>query len=102
MPVPLILSLFVSCNGFIPGPVPAGIYGNNIVPYSNYVITLITFLAFMPSRLTETIISIAAKIHYGTSLSNVALLHGTAESLLILTNLFIVLGSVEEAGQGHG
>jgi hypothetical protein len=37
-------------------------------------------------------ISIAAKIHYGTSLSNVDLLHGTAESLLTLTNLFIVLG----------
>ncbi|TVU20266.1 hypothetical protein EJB05_36469 [Eragrostis curvula] len=49
----------VSCNGFIPGAVPAGIY---------------------------------AKIHYGTSLSNVDWLHGTAESLLTLTNLFIVLG----------
>jgi hypothetical protein len=46
----------------------------------------------MPSRLTQTMISIAAKIHYGTSLSNVDLLHGTAESLLTLTNLFIVLG----------
>ncbi|XP_037427475.1 uncharacterized protein LOC119292918 isoform X2 [Triticum dicoccoides] len=33
-----------------------------------------------------------AKVHYGTSLSNVDLLHGTAESLLTLTNLFIVLG----------
>ncbi|XP_047045070.1 uncharacterized protein LOC124649493 isoform X3 [Lolium rigidum] len=32
------------------------------------------------------------KVHYGTSLSNVDLLHGTAESLLTLTNLFIVLG----------
>uniref|UniRef100_A0A0A9G523 DUF3593 domain-containing protein n=1 Tax=Arundo donax TaxID=35708 RepID=A0A0A9G523_ARUDO len=32
------------------------------------------------------------KIHYGTSLSNVDWLHGTAESLLTLTNLFIVLG----------
>ncbi|KAK3134787.1 hypothetical protein QOZ80_5BG0410710 [Eleusine coracana subsp. coracana] len=35
---------------------------------------------------------IYAKIHYGTSLSNVDWLHGTAESLLTLTNLFIVLG----------
>uniref|UniRef100_A0ACD5U096 Uncharacterized protein n=1 Tax=Avena sativa TaxID=4498 RepID=A0ACD5U096_AVESA len=35
---------------------------------------------------------IYAKVHYGTSLSNVDLLHGTAESLLTLTNLFIVLG----------
>ncbi|KAL6848911.1 hypothetical protein ACP4OV_021494 [Aristida adscensionis] len=32
------------------------------------------------------------KVHYGTSLSNVDWLHGTAESLLTLTNLFIVLG----------
>ncbi|XP_047094664.1 uncharacterized protein LOC124707046 isoform X2 [Lolium rigidum] len=35
---------------------------------------------------------IYAKVHYGTSLSNVDLLHGSAESLLTLTNLFIVLG----------
>jgi hypothetical protein len=34
----------------------------------------------------------AAKVHYGTSLSNVDWLHGGAESLLTLTNLFIVLG----------
>ncbi|KAL5202498.1 hypothetical protein ABZP36_013450 [Zizania latifolia] len=32
------------------------------------------------------------KVHYGTSLSNVDWLHGSAESLLSLTNLFIVLG----------
>lgn len=31
-------------------------------------------------------------MHYGTSLSNVDWLHGGAESLLALTNLFIVLG----------
>jgi len=35
---------------------------------------------------------IYAKIHYGTSLANVDWLHGSAESLLTLTNLFIVLG----------
>ncbi|KAJ1689638.1 hypothetical protein LUZ63_013793 [Rhynchospora breviuscula] len=35
---------------------------------------------------------IYAKLHYGTSLSNVDWLHGSAESLLTLTNLFIVLG----------
>ncbi|KAK3228008.1 hypothetical protein Dsin_007870 [Dipteronia sinensis] len=33
-----------------------------------------------------------AKVHYGTSLSNIDWLHGGAESLLSLTNLFIVLG----------
>ncbi|XP_019151215.1 PREDICTED: uncharacterized protein LOC109147979 [Ipomoea nil] len=35
---------------------------------------------------------IYAKVKYGTSLSNVDWLHGGAESLLTLTNLFIVLG----------
>ncbi|KAK9275969.1 hypothetical protein L1049_023245 [Liquidambar formosana] len=35
---------------------------------------------------------IYAKLHYGTSLSNVDWLHGGAESLLTLTNLFIVIG----------
>ena len=34
----------------------------------------------------------AAKVTYGTSLANVDFLHGTAESLLTFTNLFIVLG----------
>lgn len=33
-----------------------------------------------------------AKLQYGTSLSNVDWLHGGAESLLTLTNLFIVMG----------
>ncbi|GAA0184599.1 hypothetical protein Leryth_001681 [Lithospermum erythrorhizon] len=35
---------------------------------------------------------IYAKVQYGTSLSNVDYLHGGAESLLTLTNLFIVMG----------
>ncbi|KAL9253502.1 hypothetical protein AKJ16_DCAP00859 [Drosera capensis] len=35
---------------------------------------------------------IYAKVHYGTSLSNVDWLHGGAESLLTLSNLFVVLG----------
>lgn len=35
---------------------------------------------------------LTAKVHYGTSLSNVDWLHGGAESLLTLTNLFVVLG----------
>lgn len=35
---------------------------------------------------------IYAKTHYGTSLANVDWLHGSAESLLTVTNLLIVLG----------
>ena len=34
----------------------------------------------------------SAKTHYGTSLANVDWLHGTAESLLTVTNVLIVLG----------
>ena len=33
-----------------------------------------------------------AKVNYSTSLANVDWLHGGAESLLTLTNIFIVLG----------
>jgi Protein of unknown function (DUF3593) len=33
-----------------------------------------------------------AKIQYGTTLANVDWLHGGAESMLTLTNLFIVIG----------
>ncbi len=35
---------------------------------------------------------IYAKLHYNTSLANVDWLHGTAESLLTVTNFFIVMG----------
>ncbi|KAK2385219.1 1-acyl-sn-glycerol-3-phosphate acyltransferase [Trifolium repens] len=47
---------------------------------------------------------IYAKVHYGTSLSNVDWLHGGAESLLTLTNLFIVLGlreGIRKAGNSE-
>ena len=54
-------------------------------------------LLFLPMRslrrfLTMVFLVETAKVHYGTSLSNVDWLHGGAESLLTLTNLFIVLG----------
>ena len=44
-----------------------------------------------------------AKTHYGTSLANVDWLHGTAESLLTVTNILIVLGlrrAFSEAADG--
>ncbi|KAF3782589.1 hypothetical protein EJ110_NYTH33908 [Nymphaea thermarum] len=44
-------------------------------------------------RITGTVpAGIYAKINYGTSLSNVDWLHGGAEFLLTLTNLFVVIG----------
>ncbi|KAK8933561.1 hypothetical protein KSP39_PZI016016 [Platanthera zijinensis] len=61
------LTFCCSCtDGFLfIHPVPAGIYGK---------------------------LFLSAKLQYGTSLANVDWLHGGAESLLALTNLFIVLG----------
>lgn len=44
---------------------------------------------------------IYAKVHYGTSLSNVDWLHGGAESLLTLSNLFVVLGLRQSLRNGQ-
>lgn len=46
-------------------------------------------LAFVAATIPA---GIYAKLRYGTSLANVDWLHGGAESLLTVTNLFIVLG----------
>ncbi|XP_047970550.1 uncharacterized protein LOC125213842 [Salvia hispanica] len=46
-------------------------------------------LAFVAAAIPA---GIYAKVHYGKSLANVDWLHGGAESLLMLTNLFIVVG----------
>eukprot|EP00271_Cylindrocystis_brebissonii_P016037 TRINITY_DN39182_c0_g1_i1.p1 TRINITY_DN39182_c0_g1~~TRINITY_DN39182_c0_g1_i1.p1 ORF type:complete len:347 (+),score=17.75 TRINITY_DN39182_c0_g1_i1:159-1199(+) len=60
-------------------------------------------LAFVAATIPA---GIYAKVHYGTSLSNVDYLHGGAESLLSITNLCIVLGlrralrTEEEATEG--
>ncbi|MCL7029606.1 hypothetical protein MKW94_009325 [Papaver nudicaule] len=45
---------------------------------------------------------IYAKMNYGTNLANVDWLHGGAESLLTLTNLFIVLGLREALRKPKG
>lgn len=55
------------------------------------------FFTYFPTNIfilptTSTFHFRTAKVHYGTSLSNVDWLHGGAESLLTLTNIFIVLG----------
>jgi hypothetical protein len=88
MSVPLIVSMLFHAPVFIPGAVPAGIYGNCAIKFSPSLYSCL----YTRCALIDTIISIAAKVHYGTSLSNVDWLHGSAESLLTLTNLFIVLG----------
>ncbi|KAF8072375.1 hypothetical protein HT031_000034 [Scenedesmus sp. PABB004] len=55
-------------------------------------LTLVGFyflLAFVGATIPA---GIYAKTHYGTSLANVDWLHGSAESLLTITNLLVVLG----------
>ncbi|XP_024521389.1 uncharacterized protein LOC112342945 [Selaginella moellendorffii] len=47
---------------------------------------------YIHDLMTNSVCCYAAKVHYGTSLSNVDWLHGGAESFLTVTNLFIVLG----------
>jgi hypothetical protein len=88
MSVQLIVSMLFHAPVFIPGAVPAGIYGNRAMNFSSSLYSCL----YTPCTLTDPRISVAAKVHYGTSLSNVDWLHGSAESLLTLTNLFIVLG----------
>lgn len=59
------------------------------------IIMIPLIIQHLTIRLLNTIslmLVLAAKLHYGTSLSNVDWLHGGAESLLTLTNLLIVLG----------
>eukprot|EP00268_Persea_americana_P013169 TRINITY_DN15741_c0_g1_i2.p1 TRINITY_DN15741_c0_g1~~TRINITY_DN15741_c0_g1_i2.p1 ORF type:complete len:154 (+),score=24.27 TRINITY_DN15741_c0_g1_i2:1310-1771(+) len=57
---------------------------------------MILFMFSCPATILGAVpAGIYAKVHYGTSLSNVDWLHGSAESLLTLTNLFIVMGLME-------
>ncbi|GKV40068.1 hypothetical protein SLEP1_g47743 [Rubroshorea leprosula] len=55
-------------------------------------ITICILIHWRGKCLTLVYVVETAKVKYGTSLSNVDWLHGGAESLLTLTNLFIVLG----------
>ncbi|CAN1178166.1 hypothetical protein LINPERHAP1_LOCUS1913 [Linum perenne] len=57
----------------------------DVVPFAPWWFLNDRYLCLVPA-------GIYAKVQYGTSLSNVDWLHGGAESLLTLTNLFIVLG----------
>ncbi|GJP76154.1 hypothetical protein CLOP_g6527, partial [Closterium sp. NIES-67] len=77
---------------FVGATIPAGIYGE----------LLHTLHGSAP---WSCCFPCLGKIHYGTSLSNVDYLHGSAESLLTVTNLLIVFGlrkalRDEEASEG--
>ncbi|XP_047325317.1 uncharacterized protein LOC124929092 [Impatiens glandulifera] len=103
----------IICGGFLPvdpwapsidsQSIASQLFAFSIFPYAGFLyfltksntapkLTLFGFyflLAFVGATIPA---GIYAKVHYGTSLSNVDWLHGGAESLLTLTNLFIVLG----------
>ncbi|KAI3468632.1 hypothetical protein Pfo_025295 [Paulownia fortunei] len=104
----------VVCNGFLlpvdpwaptidSQSIASQLFAFSLFPYMGFLyfltksksaprLTLFGFyflLAFVGATIPA---GIYAKVHYGTSLSNVDWLHGGAESLLTLTNIFIVLG----------
>jgi hypothetical protein len=59
----------------------------------------------LSDRSTIYLLCCTAKTHYGTSLANVDWLHGSAESLLTITNLLIVLGlrqGIRDASKKEG
>ncbi|KAF6166374.1 hypothetical protein GIB67_034925 [Kingdonia uniflora] len=60
--------------------------------YQKYLPEFMRKLYGALTDLTSIMLHSAAKVHYGTSLSNVDWLHGSAELLLTITNLFIVIG----------
>jgi hypothetical protein len=89
---PLALFGFYFLLVFVFATIPAGIYGMlgglleietaSIMVMRGAVVFYFTSMHFMPPLC-------AAKQVYGTSLANVDWLHGTAESLLTVTNLLI-------------
>ncbi|KAL5727077.1 hypothetical protein ACHQM5_000309 [Ranunculus cassubicifolius] len=101
------------CSGFLPvdpwaptidsQSIASQLFAASLFPYLGFLyfitksksapkLTLFGFyflLAFVGATIPA---GIYAKVHYGTSLSNVDWLHGGAELLLTLTNFFIVMG----------
>ena len=82
---------------------PQNLFAISIVPYAGFLyhlhrsrqappLTLFGFYFLLVFVFATIPAGIYAKSHYGTALANVDWLHGTAESLLTLTNLFVVLG----------
>ncbi|KAL4441258.1 hypothetical protein ABPG77_011495 [Micractinium sp. CCAP 211/92] len=82
---------------------PQNLFAFSIIPYAGFLyhlhrskqappLTLFGFYFLLVFVFATIPAGIFAKKIYGTALANVDFLHGTAESLLTLTNLFIVLG----------
>ena len=77
---PLTLFGFYFLLVFVFGTIPAGIYGE--------LFSTSPARTLLSGQLTLRVLA-AAKTHYGTILANVDWLHGSAESLLTVTNLLI-------------
>lgn len=96
---PLTFFGFAFLLVFVFATIPAGIYGALL---RDAPLALLRRADAQPpkqlrvSRLRraapDSVAHVAAKVHYETSLANVDWLHGTAESLLTVTNVIIVLG----------
>ncbi|KAL4452277.1 hypothetical protein ABPG75_007939 [Micractinium tetrahymenae] len=82
---------------------PQNLFAFSIVPYAGFLyhlhrskqappLTLFGFYFLLAFVFATIPAGIYAKVAYGTALANVDYLHGSAEFLLTLTNLFIVLG----------
>ena len=71
---------------FVFATIPAGIYGES--PAHPCFLQICTPCRPM-IRLLTLLVFAAAKLKYGTILANVDWLHGSAESFLTITNLFI-------------
>jgi hypothetical protein len=95
---------------------PSNLFAFSIIPYAGFLyhltrskqappLTLFGFYFLLVFVFATIPAGIYAKTVYGTSLANVDYLHGSAEFLLTLTNLFIVVGlrqaiAAAEAGKG--
>lgn len=82
---------------------PQNLFAVSIIPYAGFLyhlhrskqappLTLFGFYFLLAFVFATIPAGIFAKKVYGTALANVDFLHGSAEFLLTLTNLFIVLG----------
>ena len=102
-----------------PQQLAANLFAFSIVPYAGFLfhlhrsratpgLTLFGFYVLLVFVFGTIPAGIYAKVHYGKILADVDWLHGGAESLLTLTNLFVVLGlrqalrEAEAAGKGKG
>lgn len=99
-----------------PQQLAANLFAFSIVPYAGFLfhlhrsratpkLTLFGFYFLLVFVFATIPAGIYAKVHYGKILADVDWLHGGAESLLTLTNLFIVIGlrqALREAEKKEG